>query len=156
MLSATANKKVHAEIAKYPQGHERAAVMAALRIAQEEQGWVSPEIMVYIADMLDIEPIKVSEVATFYTMYDREPIGRHKISLCTNITCGLRGSKELTTHLKNKLNIGFGETTEDGRFTLKETECLAACGGAPVALIGRDYHENLTPQRIDEILETLK
>ena len=112
--------------------------------------------MEFIADYLNIEPIKVAEVATFYSMYDREPIGRHKISLCTNISCALRGSASIASHLIGKLNIGFGETTEDGRFTLKEVECLAACGGAPAALIGTEYHENLTPQRVDEILESLK
>ena len=156
MLSADALAQINSEIAKYPEGHARAAVMAALRIAQEECGWVSANVMVFIADYLNIEPIKVAEVATFYSMYDREPIGRHKISLCTNISCALRGSASITSHLIEKLNIGFGETTKDGRFTLKEVECLAACGGAPAALIGTEYHENLTPQRVDEILESLK
>ncbi len=156
MLSADALAQINAEIAKYPEGHARAAVMAALRIAQEEGGWVSVDVMEFIADYLKIEPIKVAEVATFYSMYDREPIGRHKISLCTNISCALRGSALISSYLIEKLNIGFGETTKDGRFTLKEVECLAACGGAPAALIGTEYHENLTPQRVDEILESLK
>ena len=156
MLSAGALAQINAEIAKYPEGHARAAVMAALRIAQQECGWVSANVMKFIAGYLNIEPIKVAEVATFYSMYDREPIGRHKISLCTNISCALRGSASIASHLIEKLNIGFGETTMDGRFTLKEVECLAACGGAPVALIGTEYHENLTPQRVDEILESLK
>ena len=156
MLSADALAQINAEIAKYPEGHARAAVMAALRIAQEEGGWVSVDVMELIADYLQIEPIKVAEVATFYSMYDREPIGRHKISLCTNISCALRGSASIASHLIKKLNIGFGETTKDGRFTLKEVECLAACGGAPAALIGTEYQENLTPQRVDEILESLK
>lgn len=156
MLSADALAQINSEIAKYPEGHARAAVMAALRIAQEECGWVSANVMEFIADYLNIEPIKVAEVATFYSMYDREPIGRHKISLCTNISCALRGSASIASHLIEKLNIGFGETTKDGRFTLKEVECLAACGGAPAALIGTEYHENLTPQRVDEILESLK
>ena len=156
MLSQNAQIMVSQEIAKYPEGHARAAVMAALRIAQDELGWVSKDVMIYISDRLGIEPAKVAEVATFYTMYDLKPIGRHKISLCTNITCALRGSKKIEDYLKNKLKIRFGETTADGRFTLKETECLAACGGAPVALIGEEYYENLTPKRIDEILELLK
>ena len=156
MLSANALAQINTEIAKYPEGHARAAVMAALRIAQEECGWVSANVMEFIADYLNIEPIKVAEVATFYSMYDREPIGRHKISLCTNISCALRGSALISSYLIEKLNIGFGETTKDGRFTLKEVECLAACGGAPAALIGTEYHENLTPQRVDEILESLK
>ncbi len=156
MLSDNALEQIRWEIDKYPEDHARAAVMAALRIAQHEHGWLSPELMKYVADMLQIEPIKVAEVATFYTMYDREPIGRHKISLCTNISCMLRGSSALAAYLQEKIGIGFGQTTEDGRFTLKEVECLAACGGAPCAIIGEDYHENLTPDKLDEILDQLK
>ncbi len=155
MLSSQALNEINGEIAKYPDGQERAAVLAALRIAQHECGWISSETMTYIADLLHIEPAKVAEVATFYTMYDLQPVGRYKISLCTNISCGLRGSSHVVEHLFKRLNIRFGETTQDGRFTLKEVECLAACGGAPAALIGTDYYENLTPQRIDEILEAL-
>lgn len=156
MLSETAISQIRSEIAKYPEGRQQAAVMAALRIAQDEHGWVSPEVMERVADMLDLEPIQVSEVASFYTMYDERPVGRHKIYLCTNLSCMLRGSKQLAEHLFKKLDIGFGETTDDGRFTLKEVECLAACGGAPMALIDRDYHENLDPERLDRILETLE
>ena len=156
MLSSESQTKILSEIDKYPDGHARAAVMAALRIAQEEIGWVSPEVMRYLAEMLKIEPIKVAEVATFYSMYDLKPIGRHKISLCTNISCMLRESNAIADHLFSVLDIGFGETTSDGRYTLQEVECLAACGGAPAAIIGTDYYENLTPKRIDEILETLQ
>ena len=156
MLSEAALAEIQTEIAKYPEGRQQAAVMAALRIAQDEWGWVSEDVMTTVADLLEIEPIKVAEVATFYTMYDREPIGRHKISLCTNISCGLRGSASIARHLKEKLGIQFGETTSDGRFTLKEVECLAACGGAPAALINEDYCENLTPDSIDKILESLE
>ena len=155
MLSAKAQDEIRFEIEKYPQGHARAAVMAALRIAQDEHGWVSREVMEFVADFLEMEPIKVAEVATFYTMYDLKPVGRHKISLCTNISCALRGSETIEKHLQKKLNIGFGETTNDQRFTLMEVECLAACGGAPVALIDTEYHENLTPQKIDEIMVAL-
>ena len=156
MLSQTALDEIQTEIAKYPQGWAQAAVMAALRIAQDECGWVSDEVMKTIAKLLDIESIKVAEVATFYTMYDLTPPGRHKINVCTNISCALRGSASIVGHLTDKLGVGLGETTPDGRFTLKEVECLAACGGAPAALINQDYCENLTPQRIDEILETLE
>lgn len=155
MLSAKAQDEIRGEIEKYPQGHARAAVMAALRIAQDEHGWVSREVMEFVADFLEMEPIKVAEVATFYTMYDLKPVGQHKISLCTNISCALRGSETIEKHLQKKLNIGFGETTNDQRFTLMEVECLAACGGAPVALIDTEYHENLTPQKIDEIMVAL-
>ncbi len=155
MLSPAALNELNTELSKYPAGQERAALLAALRIAQQEHGWLSAKTMSYIADLLHLEPAKVAEVATFYTMYDLKPVGRHKISLCTNISCALRGSAKVAEHLFDRLHIGFGETTEDGRFTLNEVECLAACGGAPAALIGTDYYENLTPQRIDEILETL-
>ena len=155
MLSQEALVEIDSEVAKYPDGQERAALLAALRIAQDECGWISIDMMTYIAGILSIEPAKVAEVATFYTMYDLKPIGRYKISLCTNISCALRGSATVANHLQSRLGIGFDETTKDGRFTLKEVECLAACGGAPAALIGTDYYENLTPQRIDEILETL-
>lgn len=155
MLSQEALVEIDGEVAKYPEGQQRAALLAALRIAQDECGWISVDMMTYIAEILSVEPAKVAEVATFYTMYDLNPIGRYKISLCTNISCALRGSAAITNHLQERLGIGFGETTGDGRFTLKEVECLAACGGAPAALIGTDYYENLTPQRIDEILETL-
>ncbi len=156
MLSKDALEEIRTEIAKYPQERAQAAVMAALRIAQDEYGWVSDEVMKTVAGLLDIESIKVAEVATFYTMYDLKPPGRHKINVCTNISCALRGSAAIVGHLTEKLGIGLGETTPDGRFTLKEVECLAACGGAPAALINRDYCENLTPQRIDEILEALE
>ena len=155
MLSSESINEIHSEIAKYPDGHARAALLAALRIAQQECGWINSDMMTYIGDLLNIEPAKVAEVATFYTMYDLQPVGRYKISLCTNISCALRGSSKVAAHLQDRLNIGFGETTKDGRFTLKEVECLAACGGAPAALIGTDYYENLTPQRMDEILEAL-
>ncbi len=156
MLSQAAQSEIRTEIAKYPQGHARAAVMAALRIGQDECGWVSEELMECIARMLEIEPIKVAEVATFYSMYDCKPVGRHKISLCTNITCMLRGSRKIAEHLNESLGIDFGETTDDGRFTLHEVECLAACGGAPAALIDRQYYENLTAESLDKVLETLE
>ncbi len=155
MLSQKSLSQINTEIEKYPKDHARAAVMAALRIAQEEHGWVSPEIMEYVAELIGIEPIKVAEVATFYTMYDRQPVGRWKICLCTNISCKLRGSDAIAKHLFQRLGIKFGETTRDGRYTLQEVECLAACGNAPAALVGVEYHENLTPKRIDEILGSL-
>ncbi len=155
MLSSSALIEIENEIAKYPHGQARAAVLAALRIAQHEYGWISVDLMKYIAQLLAIEPAKVAEVATFYTMYDLNPVGRYKIALCTNVSCALRGSAAVADHLMQKLNIQFGETTADEKFTLQEVECLAACGGAPAAMIGTEYFENLTAQRIDEILETL-
>lgn len=156
MLTKESLEKIDREIAKYPPEHKQSAVMAALHIAQDEHGWLSVTLMDHIAEMLGMRPIQVYEVASFYTMYDLEPVGRHKISVCTNISCLLRGSDDIVAHLKNRLGIGFNETTPDGRFTLKEVECLAACGGAPMFQIGKSYYENLTPDRIDEILAGLE
>lgn len=130
--------------------------MAALRIAQHEKGWLSEDTLKYIARRLDIPTIRVAEVATFYSMYDLQPAGRHKISLCTNISCMLRGSDDIVAHLQSKLKIKLGETTADEKFTLKEVECLAACGGAPMMQVDDEYFENLTPQRVDEILDELE
>ncbi len=156
MLSKESLAKIDLEVAKYPSEHKQSAVIAALHIAQDEHGWLSVPLMDYVADLLSMRPIQVYEVASFYSMYDLKPIGRHKISVCTNISCLLRGSDDVVAHLKDRLGIGFGETTADGRFTLKEVECLAACGGAPMFQIGKVYYENLTPERIDEILAGLE
>lgn len=155
MLSVESLKKIDREIAKYPPDFKSSAVLAALHIAQADQGWLSVPTMDFVAEYLGMRPIQVYEVATFYSMYDLKPVGRHKISVCTNISCLLCGSDEIVAHLKRTLGIGFGETTADGRFTLKEVECLAACGGAPMFQIGPIYYENLTPQRVDEILAAL-
>jgi NADH-quinone oxidoreductase subunit E len=155
MLSQQSLAQIDREIAKYPPDRKQSAVMAALRIAQEEHGWLSEALMDYVAGLLALRPIQVYEVATFYSMYDLKPVGRHKISVCTNISCMLRGSELVVKHLEAKLGIRLGETTADGRFTLKEVECLAACGGAPMFQIGKNYYENLTPEKIDRILEDL-
>ncbi len=155
-LSAHARAEIDRWIAKYPPGHKSAAVMAALRIVQEENGgWLTPELLEAVADYLEMPPIAVEEVATFYTMYDLEPVGRHKLCVCTNISCMLCGSDRIMAHLQQRLGIRPGETTPDGRFTLKEVECLGACGGAPVMMVGRRYYENLTPEKLDEILKAL-
>lgn len=155
-LSPGALAQIDKEIAKYPSEHKQSAVMAALRIAQEEHGWLPVPVMDHIAEYLGMRPIQVYEVATFYSMYDLNPVGRHKICVCTNISCMLRGSDDVVAHLERKLGIKMGETTTDGKFTLKEVECLAACGGAPMFQIGKRYYENLTPQKIDEILAGLE
>ncbi len=155
VLSVNALAEIERECAKYPAEWRRCAVMAALRIAQDELGWLSQDTMNDIAALLDMRPIEVYEVATFYSMYDLKPVGRHKISVCTNISCMLCGSGEIVAHLESKLGIKLGQTTPDGRVTLKEVECLASCGGAPMMQIGAQYHENLTPERVDEILKEL-
>lgn len=156
MLSRESLEQVNREIAKYPSERKASAVMAALRIAQEEHGWLSVPLMDYVADLLSMRPIQVYEVATFYSMYDLKPVGRHKISICTNVSCMLCGSDAIVKHLEKRLGIKLGETTADGRYTLKEVECLAACGGAPMFQIGKTYYENLTPQKVDEILGSLE
>lgn len=156
MLSKEALTKIAKEVAKYPPERKQSAVMAALHIAQDEHGWLSVPLLDYVAGLLEMRPILVYEVASFYSMYNLKPVGRHKISVCTNISCLLRGSDEVVAHLKERLGVGLGETTADGRFTLKEVECLAACGGAPMFQIGKVYYENLTPARIDEILAGLE
>lgn len=156
-LSPEARAEIDRWIAKYPPDRKSAAVMAALSVVQEENGgWLTPELIEAVADYLEMPPIAVEEVATFYTMYELEPVGRHKLWVCTNISCQLCGSDEIVAHLEKRLGIKPGETTPDRRFTLKEVECLGACGGAPVMMVGKTYYENLTPEKLDEILKELK
>lgn len=150
-------REIDAWVAKYPAEWKQSAVMAALRIVQEDNGGsLTRELMDRVADYLDMPPIAVYEVATFYSMYELEPVGRHKICVCTNVSCMIRGSDQIVEHLQRRLGIGFGEMTEDGRFSLKEVECLGACGGAPMFQIGNQYYENLTPELVDSILESLE
>ncbi len=152
-LSAEIRAQVDREIAKYPPDRRSSAVMAALRIVQEHHGWLSAELMGAVADYLDMPPIAVSEVATFYSMYDLKPVGRHKVCVCTNISCLLNGSDHIVAHLEQRLGVKLGETTPDGKFTLKQAECLGACVGAPMMQIGKTYYEHLTPAKLDEILK---
>jgi len=156
LLSTESCAEIDQWIAKYPAERKQSAVMAALRIIQDQNGgWLNTELMDAIADYLEIPAIAVYEVASFYSMYELEPVGRHKICICTNISCMLCGSDQVVEHLQNRLGIKLGETTSDGRFTLKEVECLGACGNAPVMQVARDYHERLTPELIDTILDGL-
>ena len=154
-LSAGAILQIEKELEKYPADRRQSAVMAALRIAQDEFRWVSKDIMQEIADLLGIPAIHVYEVATFYSMYEHRNVGVHKICVCSNISCQLRGSKEVLDYLKEKTGIGPGETTRDGRISIKEVECLGACGGAPMMQVNKEYYENLTTESIDSILEEL-
>lgn len=140
-------------ISKYPPEERQSAVMAALRIAQEEIGYLTPEVMDAVADYLDMPSIAVYEVASFYTMYEHKPIGRHLINVCTNISCKLCGSADIVKHLQKKLGIKLGETTPDGQYTLRAVECLGACVNAPMMQVDKDYHENLTNEKIDKVLE---
>ncbi|MCG6873367.1 MAG: NAD(P)H-dependent oxidoreductase subunit E [Gammaproteobacteria bacterium] len=154
-LSAEVRESIRVECAKYPPEQQRSAVMAALTAAQSEHGFLDTGLMDEVAALLELRPIQVYEIATFYSMYDLEPVGRTKICVCTNVSCMLCGSDTVLEHLKERLGIGPGQVTEDGRVSIHEVECLAACGGAPALQIGTTYHENLTPQKIDRLLEQL-
>jgi NADH-quinone oxidoreductase subunit E len=156
LLSEQSRTEIDAWIAKYPPEQKQSAVMGALSIVQEANGgYLTTELMDAVAEYLEMAPIAVYEVATFYSMYELKPVGKHKICVCTNVSCMLCGSDDIVAHLKQKLNIGFGETTVDNKFTLKEVECLGACGGAPMMQIGKTYYENLSSEKIDEILAKL-
>lgn len=142
-------------VAKFPLERKQSALLASLHIVQREKGWLSTAQLNAVADYLELPYVTVYEVATFYSMYDFEPVGRHKIYLCSNISCMLCGSEQLSDYVKQKLGVDYGETTADGKFTLKHAECLAACAGAPAAQIDGVYYERLTPAKIDEILDNL-
>ena len=152
-LSQAIMDKVDKEAAKYPS--RRAAVKSALRYCQEEVGWVSNGVVTAVATHLGLEPIEVYEVATFYDMFYTEPGGRHRIRVCTNVSCMLRGAEAIVSRLKEKLGIKIGETSPDGRITLLEAECLGACGGAPMLVCGNQYFENLTADKLDSLLDQL-
>ena len=157
MLSAEATKKIDYELTKYPADQRKAALMAALRIVQTERGWLSENSISEVAAYLGIPDIAAMEVASFYNMYDLKPVGRYKITVCTNISCMLRDSDAIVHHLQAKLGVGFNEVTEDGKFCLKEGECMGACGGAPLMTVNNhSMHEFLTSDKVDAILESLK
>jgi len=157
MLSDSARSRIDREIAKYPPEQRQSAVMSALAIAQEENGHLTPELMDRVAEHLRMPTIAVYEVATFYSMYDLRPVGKHKVCICTNLPCALSGATEAAQHLKERLGIGYGETTADGQFTLKEGECFGACGDAPVMLVNnRRMLIGMTPERIDEWLARVR
>lgn len=156
-LSPASLAKIDKAVAKYPAEEKQSAVMAALTIAQDEKGWLSTETMDFVAHYLDMPPVAVYEVASFYTMYDLKPVGRHKLTICTNLPCALQGATKTAEYIKQKLGIGFGETTPDGRFTLKEGECMGACGDAPVMI--RNNKQMLcamSNEKIDKLIEALE
>jgi len=144
-------------ISRYPQGRQKSALLPVLHIAQAENGgWLSSEIMDYVASLINIQSIEVYEVATFYSMFNLQPVGNCVIEVCQTGPCWLNGAEEILAHFEARLGIKPGETTADGRFTLKKVECLAACGNAPVIQVGTEYHENLTIQKADELLDKWK
>ena len=156
MLSAESLKKIDREIAKYPAEQKQSAVMMALIIAQDEKGWLSTEIMDFVAGYLGMAPVAVYEVASFYNMYNLQPTGKHKLTICTCLPCGLQGSLAAADHLKARLGIDFGETTADGRITLKEGECMGACAMAPVLLVNnKKMHDFMSNEKIDALLKEL-
>jgi len=156
LLSDESKKDIDSWVAKYPEDKKQSAVMSALRIAQDQNGgYLTDDLIDAVAEYLEMESIAVFEVASFYSMYELKPVGKHKICVCTNISCMLCGSDEIVSHLENKLGITFGEVTEDGKFSLKEVECLGACVNAPMLQIGENYHENLTAEKIDALLDSL-
>lgn len=156
-IAPEVQKKIDHWLEKYPADQRRSAVVAALLYVQEQnEGWLSQPAMEAVANYLRITPIEVFEVATFYDMYDLKPRGRHKIGICTNISCLLRGAEEIADCAKKRLGINFGESTPDGQFVLKELECMAACGGAPMCQINdQEYHENLTPEKMLTLIDQL-
>ena len=156
LIDDSSRKEIDIWVAKYPADQKQSAVMTALRMVQDQHGgWLTTELMDAVALYLEMDKIQVYEVATFYSMYEHKPVGKHKICVCTNISCMSCGSGEIVEHLEDKLEIKMGETTEDKLFTLKEVECLGACSGAPMLQIGENYYENLDAAKIDKILADL-
>jgi NADH-quinone oxidoreductase subunit E len=157
MLSAESLAKIDREVAKYPADQKRSAVMSALRIAQQEKGWLATETIEFVANYLGIAPVAAYEVATFYNMYDLKPVGKYKLTVCTNLPCALSGGYDAAEYLKRKLGIGFGETTADGKYTLVEGECMGACGDAPVMIVNNhSMCSFMSKEAIDKKLAELK
>jgi NADH-quinone oxidoreductase subunit E len=147
-------KKVQEIIERYPEGKQKSALLPILHLAQEENGgWLSVEAMDQVAGLLQLKPIEVYEVATFYSMYNLKPVGKYLFEVCQTGPCMLKGSDEIISYIKKKLDIGVGETTSDGMFTLKTVECLGACGYAPMMQMGKYYKEHLTPEKVDQIID---
>jgi|TARA_B110000495_G_C22793742_1_gene463879 NADH-quinone oxidoreductase subunit E len=157
MLSEHALTEIDHWVAKFPEGKQRSAVIAALHAVQHDNhGYLTEELMQAVAEYLDMPAIQVYEVAAFYSMFEAKPVGRCSISVCTNIACMLRGSDEILQHIENRLGIKEGESTPDGKFYLRrEEECLAACNNAPMLMVGHRYHENLTTEKVDQLLDAV-
>jgi NADH-quinone oxidoreductase subunit E len=143
-------------VARFPPDRKQAAMLPALRLVQEMIGHLPPDALERVAAKLAVPPTAVAEVATFYSMLRLEPAGKYVIDVCTNVSCSLCGAEQIVAHLERKLGVALGESTADGKFTLREVECLASCGTAPVLQINEDFHERLTPPRVEALLETLK
>lgn len=146
-------KKVEEIIARYPDGRQKSALLPVLHLAQEQFGWLSAQTMDYVASLLNLEPIEVYEVATFYSMYNLKPVGKYMFEVCQTGPCMIKGSDDIVTYIGEKLGIKPGETTPDGMFTLKTVECLGACGYAPMMQLGKHYREHLTKEKVDAIID---
>jgi len=157
-LSEAVRREIDHSVSKFPEEGRQSALIDGLRAAQHENdGYLTPALVEGVAEYLGLEPIRAQEIATFYSMFETEPVGRHSISVCTNVSCMLCGGKELLAHLEKKLGIKVGESTPDNKFYLKkEEECLAACDGAPMMMVDHRYYENLTPEKVNEIIEELE
>ena len=158
ILSAHTREEIDSWLARYPADKKKSALLAALRAAQHQnKGYLTTELMDAVAAYLDLAPIEVYEVASFYSMYELQPVARHNIAVCTNVCCMLMGSDTIVSHLENKLGIRLGESTPDGRIYLKvEEECLAACAGGPMMQVNHKYYTDLTPEKVDEIIDSLE
>ena len=156
-LSSSSLEKIDREVAKYPPDQKQSAVMSALIVAQDEKGWLSSETMDFVAQYLGMPAVAVYEVASFYSMYNLRETGKYKLTICTCLPCGLQGALDAADHLRDKLGIDFNETTPDGRFTLKEGECMGACAMAPVLLVNnKKMHDYMSHEKLDRLIESLK
>lgn len=158
LLADDTRKRIDHWVSKFPEDQKRSAVIQALMAAQDQNGgWLDRDLIEAVARYLDLPPVWAHEVSTFYSLFHLEPVGRHKVNICTNISCWLNGAEDLVAHVKGKLGVELGGTTEDGRITLvREEECLAACCGAPMMVVDGHYHENLDTEKVDEILDGLE
>lgn len=155
MLSEAAREEIRKIVKRYPDGHQKSAVMPALYVAQREQGWLKPELLREIGELLRLPAVHVAAVATFYTMYEKQPHGEHIIDVCTCLSCQLCGGYDIVDHIAKRLNVKLGETTPDGKITLREQECIGACASAPALQVDYRFHENLTAEAVDELLDEL-
>lgn len=156
-LSKAVKEEIDMWLEKFPQDQRQSALLPGLMVVQNaNQGWLSEALIKSTAEYIGVPEIAAFEVATFYSMYELEPVGRYKLEFCTNISCMLCGANKIVEHVKNRLRIGFGETTDDGKFTMKEVECLGACVNAPAMMLGDKYYENLTPEMMDDLLDELE
>lgn len=155
-LTPEIEKRAAELLNRYPQERKKAAVLPLLHLAQDSWGYVSQDAMVWVARLIQESPVKVAEIATFYPMFNREPVGRYQLAVCHTLPCALTGCAGIVAHLSERLKVQVGQTTEDGKYTLKKFECLAACDRGPVMLVNKQLHTHMTPEKVDEILNGLE